>query len=94
MINIKKLNFLLFTCFYILNLIKTTTTERRTRTIQMAKEKKVDTKRDKLLKIMAKAARNAKKRDGPPRRGGGGGGGCGGTIVNTARDADHYSRSK
>ena len=46
---------------------------------------------------MAKAARNAKKRDGPPRRGGGGGGGCGGcggAIVNTARDADHYSRSK
>ena len=58
----------------------------------MAKEKKVETKRDKLLKIMAKAARNVKKRDGPSR--GGGGGGCGGTIVNTARDADHYSRSK
>jgi hypothetical protein len=59
----------------------------------MTKEKKVETKRDKLLKLMAKAARNVKKRDGPPRRGGGGGG-CGGAIVNTARDADHYSRSK
>ena len=57
----------------------------------MTKEKKVETKRDKLLKLMAKSARNARKRDGPPR---GGGGGCGGTNVNTARDADHYSRSK
>lgn len=56
----------------------------------MAKEKKVESNRDKLLKLMAKSARDVKKRDGPPR----GAGGCGGTIVNTARDVDHYSRSK
>ena len=58
----------------------------------MTKEKKVVTKRDKLLKLMAKSMRDAKKRDGPPR--GGGGGGCGGAIVNTARDANHHSCSK